>query len=129
MSNITVGQKGEVSFTVTREKTAKFFESGGLDVFATPAMIAAMESAACNALSLDEGSTSVGTSVNIKHVSATPVGMKIRAVAEVTAVNGRSVDFIVTAYDEAGLIGEGTHGRAVVDIARFMQRVDGKKAE
>ena len=128
MSNIMIGQKGEVSFTVTIEKTAKSFESGGLDVFATPAMIAAMESAACKALQLDEGSTSVGTSVNIKHVSATPVGMKIRAEAEVVAVDGRSVEFIVRAYDEAGLIGEGTHGRAVVGIERFMQRVEGKSA-
>ncbi len=119
---ITVGMKGEFSLTVSDEDTAKSLGSGSLAVFATPAMIAAMEAAACNALGLDGGLTSVGTAVNISHVSATPVGMKVMAEAVVTLVDGRRLEFSVSAHDERGLIGRGTHSRVIVDADRFMKK-------
>ena len=125
---ITVGMKGEVITQVDREDTAAEVGSGSLLVYATPCMVALMEGAACEAISsaLPEGQTSVGTELNIKHVSATPVGLEVRAEAEVTAVEGKVITFEVKAYDEAGLIGEGTHKRAVINAQRFLERTYGK---
>ena len=125
---ITVGMKGEVITQVEREDTAAEVGSGSLLVYATPCMVALMEGAACEAISsaLPEGQTSVGTELNIKHVSATPVGLEVRAVAEVTAVEGKVITFEVKAYDEAGLIGEGTHKRAVINAQRFLERKIGR---
>ena len=125
---ITVGMKGEVITQVEREDTAAEVGSGSLLVYATPCMVALMEGAACEAISsaLPEGQTSVGTELNIKHVSATPVGLEVRAEAEVTAVEGKVITFEVKAYDEAGLIGEGTHKRAVINAQRFLERTYGK---
>ena len=125
---ITVGMKGEVITQVEREDTAAEVGSGSLLVYATPCMVALMEGAACEAISsaLPEGQTSVGTELNIKHVSATPVGLEVRAVAEVTAVEGKVITFEVKAYDEAGLIGEGTHKRAVINAQRFLERAYSK---
>ena len=125
---ITVGMKGEVITQVEREDTAAEVGSGSLLVYATPCMVALMEGAACEAISsaLPEGQTSVGTELNIKHVSATPVGLEVRAVAEVTAVDGKVITFEVKAYDEAGLIGEGTHKRAVINAQRFLERTYSK---
>ena len=125
---ITVGMKGEVITQVEREDTAAEVGSGSLLVYATPCMVALMEGAACEAISsaLPEGQTSVGTELNIKHVSATPVGLEVRAVAEVTAVEGKVITFEVKAYDEAGLIGEGTHKRAVINAQRFLERTYSK---
>ncbi|MGI5899293.1 MAG: thioesterase family protein [Christensenellales bacterium] len=122
-NQIRVGMKGEFSLTVSEENTAESLGSGSLPVFATPAMITAMEAAACNALGLEGGSTSVGTAVNISHVSATPLGMRVTAWAEVTAVNGRMVEFSVRAHDESGLIGSGAHSRVIVDADRFLKKV------
>lgn len=125
---ITVGMKGEVITQVEREDTAAEVGSGSLLVYATPCMVALMEGAACEAIAgaLAEGQTSVGTELNIKHVSATPVGLEVRAEAEVTAVEGKAITFDVKAYDEAGLIGEGTHKRAVISAQRFLERTYGK---
>ena len=125
---ITVGMKGEVITQVERDDTAAEVGSGSLLVYATPCMVALMEGAACEAISsaLPEGQTSVGTELNIKHVSATPVGLEVRAVAEVTAVEGKVITFEVKAYDEAGLIGEGTHKRAVINAQRFLERTYSK---
>ena len=125
---ITVGMKGESFNLVEREDTAYEVGSGSLLVYATPCMVALMEGAACEAISsaLPEGQTSVGTELNIKHVSATPVGLEVRAVAEVTAVEGKVITFEVKAYDEAGLIGEGTHKRAVINAQRFLERTYSK---
>ena len=125
---ITVGMKGEVITQVEREDTASEVGSGSLLVYATPCMVALMEGAACEAISsaLPEGQTSVGTELNIKHVSATPVGLEVRAEAEVTAVEGKVITFEVKAYDEAGLIGEGTHKRAVINAQRFLERTYSK---
>ena len=122
---ITVGLKGEVATIVEREDTAQEVGSGSLLVYATPCMIALMEGAACEAIAdcLPDTKTSVGTELNISHLSATPVGLEVRAEAEVTAVDGNTITFQVTAYDEAGKIGEGTHKRVIVTAQRFLDKV------
>ena len=125
---IEVGMKGEVSTLVEREDTAKEVGSGSLLVYATPCMVALMEGAACEAIAeaLPEEKTSVGIELNISHLSATPVGLEVRAEAEVTAVEGSIVTFTVTAYDEAGKIGEGTHKRAIITTQRFLDKTYSK---
>lgn len=121
---ITVGMKGEVATDVEKADTALEVGSGSLLVYATPCMVALMEGAACEAIesALPEGKTSVGTELSIKHICATPVGMAVRAEAEVTAVEGNAISFSVTAYDEAGKIGEGTHQRYIVSTQRFLDK-------
>lgn len=125
---ITVGMKGEAFTLVEREDTAKEVGSGALLVYATPCMAALMEGAACEAIgqALDDSKTSVGTELNISHLSATPVGLEVRAEAEVTAVDGNTITFAVAAYDEAGKIGEGTHKRVIVTTQKFLERAYGK---
>lgn len=125
---ITVGMKGEAATLVEPEDTAMQVGSGSLRVYATPCMVALMEGAACEALegALPEEKTSVGIELNIKHLAATPVGMEVRAEAEVTAVEGSIISFNITAYDEAGKIGEGTHKRAVVTTQRFLDKTYAK---
>ncbi len=125
---ITVGMKGEAFTQVEREDTAAEVGSGSLLVYATPCMVALMEGAACEAIAeaMSEGQTSVGTELNIRHVSATPVGLEVRAEAEVAAVNGKVISFDVKAYDESGLIGEGTHKRAVISSQKFLERTYAK---
>ncbi len=126
--DITVGLKGTVKDTVTEANTAKTVGSGSLLVFATPMMVALMEKAACVALEghLDEGNTTVGTMVNVEHVAATPLGMEVTVTATVTAVDGRKISFAVEAFDEAGLIGKGTHDRFVVGAEKFMAKTNAK---
>lgn len=121
---ITVGMKAKVETLVEREDTALEVGSGSLLVYATPCMVALMEGAACEAIApaLPEGKTSVGTMLNISHLSATPVGLEVYAEAEVTEVEGNTVTFAVTAYDEAGKIGEGIHKRAVISSQRFLEK-------
>ena len=125
---ITVGMKGEVSTLVEREDTAAEVGSGSLLVYATPCMVALMEGAACEAIAaaLPEEKTSVGIALNISHLAATPVGMEVRAEAEVTEVEGNTITFQITAYDEAGKIGEGTHKRAIITAQRFVDKVYSK---
>jgi predicted thioesterase len=126
--DIQIGAKGEYSTTVTTTNTAKTMGSGSLDVFATPSMVAIMEKASTIALEsfLEDGTTSVGTALNITHVSATPIGMVVRAIAEVTAVNGREITFKVQAYDGSGLIGEGSHKRFIVYAEKFQAKTNNK---
>lgn len=121
---ITVGMKGEAYTEVERSDTAAEVGSGSLLVYATPCMAALMEGAACEALEgvIPEGKTSVGIELNLKHTSATPVGMEVRAVAEVTAVEGSIITFSIEAFDEAGKIGEATHKRAVVTVQKFLDK-------
>lgn len=121
---ITVGMKGEVSSFVEREDTAKEVGSGSLLVYATPCMVALMEGAACEAIeeALDESKTTVGTALNIEHISATPVGMDVRAEATVIAVEGKVITFEVRAFDEAGEIGKGTHKRVIVPTQKFLDK-------
>ena len=126
---ITVGMKGVAETLCEREDTAKEVGSGDLLVYATPCMVALMEGAACEAVAegLEEGQTTVGTALNIEHISATPVGLEVRAEAEVTAVDGRKLTFAVTAYDEAGPIGKGTHERFIIQNDKFLAKAQGKK--
>ena len=126
---ITVGLKGTVKEIVNENITAEKVGSGSLPVFATPMMVALMEKAACKALenSLDEGSTTVGTKVDVEHIAATPVGMEVTVTATVTAVDGRKISFSVEAFDEAGLIGKGAHDRFVVGAEKFIAKTYAKK--
>lgn len=122
------GIKGSREIVVTEELTAKKMGSGMLDVYATPAMIALMENTAYESIAseLDEGCQTVGTSLQVKHVAASPIGMKITCETEVIKVDGRCVTFSVKAYDEAGLIGEGEHERVIVLAEKFQQKTNGK---
>lgn len=121
---LTTGLKGTVSSLVEPEDTAEVVGSGSLKVFATPCMAAMMEGAACEAIgeTLPEGQTSVGISLNIQHTAATPVGLEVRAEAEVTAVEGKKITFRVAAFDEKGEIGSGTHQRVIVNEQRFLEK-------
>ena len=125
---ITIGMKGEATTFVEREDTASEVGSGSLLVYATPCMVALMEGAACEAISgaIAEDKTSVGIELAISHSSATPVGMEVRAEAEVTAVDGNIITFQITAFDESGKIGEGTHKRALVTTQKFLDRTYAK---
>lgn len=125
---IAIGMKGQVETLVEREDTAQAVGSGDLLVFATPCMVALMEGAACEAIvdALPEGKTSVGTYLQVEHQSATPVGLEVRAEAEVTAVEGNTITFQVTAYDEAGKIGEGIHKRVIVNSQKFLEKTYNK---
>ena len=125
---ITVGMKGEVSTLVEREDTAKEVGSGDLLVYATPCMVALMEGAACDAIAeaLSDTQTTVGTALNIEHISATPVGLEVRAEAVVTEVAGKVITFEVKAFDEAGEIGKGTHKRVIVNPQKFLERTYNK---
>ena len=122
--DITVGMKGIAETLVEREDTAKEVGSGDLLVYATPCMVALMEGAACEAIAqaLSENQTTVGTALNIEHISATPVGLEVRAKAEVTAVEGKVITFEIHAFDEAGEIGRGTHKRVIVNSQKFLEK-------
>ena len=125
---ITVGMKGTAKTQAEREDTALEVGSGSLLVYATPCMVALMEGAACEAIAeaIPENKTSVGTYLEISHLSATPVGLEVWAEAEVTAVEGSVITFQVTAFDEAGKIGEGIHKRAVITTQKFLEKAYSK---
>ena len=122
------GIEGRKDIVVTPEKTAKTVGSGLLEVFATPAMIALMEETASESVApaLAEGSTTVGTLVNVAHVAATPVSAPVWCETELIEVEGRKLTFSVKAYDNAGLIGEGTHERFIVFSEKFMAKTNAK---
>ena len=126
--SIEVGLKGRCETVVTPSNTADAVGSGLVPVFATPFMIALMENAASNALlpHLAEDEGSVGTQLNVSHDAATPIGMKVWAEAEVTAVEGKKITFAVSAFDEAGPIGKGTHERFIIKPERFLAKVNAK---
>ena len=129
MRTIPVGAKGTYTLKVTPAHLANQFKDSMLPpVFATPMMITAMENAALNAIKayLEPGESAVGTAVDIRHLAATPVGHQVTADAEVTQVDGRRVFFTVTARDETEEIGNGTHERMVVDVARIGRKLDAK---
>jgi fluoroacetyl-CoA thioesterase len=125
---LTPGLTGEARMTVTDAVTAAAVGSGGLAVFATPTMIALMEKAALEAVQphLGAGESTVGTLVNVKHMAATPLGMTVRAVAKLEAVEGRRLTFAVEAYDDKEKVGEGTHERFIILAARFLAKVQQK---
>lgn len=126
-----IGIKGEQKFVVTADKLANQVGSGLVSVYATPMMIAAIENTAAGSVApyLEEGKTTVGRLVNVSHVAATPEGMEVRVETELTEIapNGKMLTFKVAAYDEAGLIGEGTHQRAIVAKERFEAKAQAKK--
>ena len=125
---ITVGMKGESINLVEKEDTAAEVGSGSLLVYATPCMIALMEGAACEAIAeaLPDGQTTVGMELNIQHLSATPVGLEVRAEATVIDVVGKIITFELHAFDEAGEIGKGTHKRCIVNAQKFLERTYNK---
>ena len=127
--SVTVGMKGRAEAVVTSENTAATVGSGLVPVFATPAMIALMENAAVHAVqnALEEGQGTVGTLLNVSHDAATPVGMKVWAEAELTAVEGRKLTYTVAAFDEAGPIGKGIHQRFIIQADRFLAKAEAKK--
>ena len=125
---IRPGLNAEIEITVTETDTAAHLGSGLVPVYATPALVALMENAAVRALEgyLPEGQTTVGGQIDVRHLAATPVGMKVRARAELLEVNERILTFNVHAWDEEELIGEAKHIRYIVDEDKFMARVGGK---
>ena len=128
MKEIKTGITGTSELTVNTENLAVNVGSGSLEVFATPDMIMLMEKAACSCISdyLENDETSVGTEINVKHISATQKGMKVCAEAELTEINGRELTFLVKAYDEAGDIGEGIHKRFIVYGEKFISKANSK---
>jgi predicted thioesterase len=126
---IPLGATGEKSVVVTRELTVAHFHDDMPEVYGTPMMIYLMEVAADLAIRpyLPPGWVSVGAEVSVRHLAATPVGFTVTAKARVTGVEGVIVRFEVEAHDGVERIGEGTHVRAVVDLSRFLKRVEAKR--
>jgi len=130
MANITVGARGEKTLLVTNDIAINFLGMEGARVLSTPEMIRAMEQT-CRDLvlpMLDAGYDTVGTQVNVSHLAAAPLGMPVTFQAEIAAVVERRVQFRVVAFDEKEKIGEGTHERAVINVAKFATRLAEKKA-
>lgn len=126
---LKIGIKGRQEITVCENNSAKTLGSGTLDVFATPAMIALMEKTAWMSVSefLPEGDGTVGISLDIKHIAATPLGMKVYCESELVEIDERKLKFELKAYDEKGLIGEGTHERFIINNRKFQEKTDSKK--
>jgi fluoroacetyl-CoA thioesterase len=126
--NLKVGLTASIETKVFNKNSAEEMGSGDLNVYATPAMICLMERCAMSAVSLHlpKGYTTVGTAVNIKHMAATPIGMKVKAVAELIAIEGRKLTFKVEAFDAKEKIGEGQHERYIVESVKFREKVYGK---
>ena len=122
------GLVGRASLVVAEDHTAPRVGSGRVHVLATPVMINLIEAAALAAVEhlLPAGHQSLGTVLNVRHVAATPVGMRVEATAEVIEIDGRTIRFRVEAHDEKELIGDGTHERVVVNVAKFDQRIQAK---
>ena len=126
--NVRPGLRGSAALVVGEEHTAPRVGSGKVHVLATPVMINLVEAAALAAVEhlLPEGHQSLGTRLDVRHIAATPIGMRVEATAEVERVEGRNLYFRVEARDERELIGDGTHERVVVNVAKFDQRVQRK---
>lgn len=125
MGGLELGMSGEVSRVVTDQDTAARLGSGLVEAYSTPSMVALMEGASVAAIQahLREGQTSVGIEVAVKHLASTPVGMRVRARASLLEINGGRLKFQVDAWDDKEKIGEGLHVRAVLDAARYDQRL------
>lgn len=124
MKDLPIGLKGQAETTVNERNTAAAMGSGLLPVFATPAMLALMENAAASSVQpfLDEGQGSVGTRLEVSHLAATPLGLRVRAESELLAVDRRKLRFAVRAWAGEELIGEGIHERFIIDNARFLEK-------
>jgi len=129
MEKVVPGLVGEIEMVVREENTASHLGSGNVAVLATPEMVRLMEKAAVAAVDhlLPDGYRTVGVEVNIQHLAATPVGLRVRAQAELTAVEGRKLTFRVEADDEVERIGEGVHRRVVIDVRKFKEKVEAKR--
>jgi predicted thioesterase len=128
LSNLKIGLTGSAEIVVQDADTAPRIGSGRVHVLATPVMINLMEAAALNAVErlLPPGCQSLGTRLEVGHYAATPVGMRLRATAELMKVEGRNLEFRVEAFDEKERVGDGSHIRVVVNVARFDERVQRK---
>ena len=129
MRPIPIGTKGTFTLRVLPEHLANQFKDAMLpQVLATPVMILMMENAALNAIRpyLEPGESAVGTAIDVRHLAATPVGHEVRAEAEVIKVEGKRIEFKVSARDEVEEIGSGTHRRMVIDLRSFNERLAGK---
>ncbi|MEW9122380.1 MAG: thioesterase family protein [Thermotaleaceae bacterium] len=126
--NLKAGMKAVVEHRVGDKDTAVSFGSGMVLVYATPMMIGLMENAALKAVDphLPEGYATVGTHLDVKHMAATPVGMQVRAEAELIAIEGKKLKFKVEAYDEKDKIGEGTHSRYIIQVDKFVKSAEEK---
>jgi len=122
------GITAERNDIVSVKNTAAALGSGGLEVYSTPAMIALIEGTCLSSVDplLPPGWSTVGTELNIKHLAATPLGMKVRAKTELIGIEGRALQFRVEAFDEAGKIAEGTHSRFIVESAKFIAKTEAK---
>lgn len=125
---LTIPCWGESERVVTEDWTAPSMGSGTVPVLATPALVALMEQAAVRALEgrLPAGQTSVGVRIDVRHLAATPVGVRVRARATLVAAEGRRLTFQIEAWDETEKVGEAVHERVLVDMVRFMERVQSK---
>lgn len=125
---IEVGIKGKQELIADIKHSASVIGSGNLELFSTPSMIALMENTAASSIAgyLDEAEGSVGTALNIRHLAATPLGMKVCCESELIEVDRKRLIFEVKAFDERGLIGEGTHERFIVNNDKFMAKVNSK---
>jgi predicted thioesterase len=123
---LEIGMRGESRLVVGSEHTAEAFGAGGVAVFGTPMMIGLMENAAWGLVQpeLPAGETTVGTLVNVRHLAATPLGIRVTATAELVELDGRRLVFRVEAHDERGPIGEGIHERTRIQLDRFLARVN-----
>ena len=121
---LTIGIKGTAELVVTDDLTARHVGSGTVSVLATPMMIALMEKTCLQSVRpfLEEGQDTVGTRVDVSHTAATPVGMTVRCTSELIEIDRRRLLFRVTARDDAGVVGEGTHERFVIDIEKFQAK-------
>ena len=128
---IRPGSSGRAELLVDEEHTAPRVGSGKVHVLATPVMINLIEAAALEALDkhLPPGYQSLGTRLDVKHVAATPVGMRVVAEASISRIEGRTVFFAVSVKDEKELVGEGSHERVVVNVEKFSERVRKKNAK
>lgn len=125
---LRVGLKAKVELLVEQKDTAEAFGSGGVKVFATPLMIGLMENAALKAVDpvLPTGYATVGTHLDVKHMAATPIGMKASAIAELVEIDGKRLVFRVEAFDEVEKIGEGMHERYIIQMDKFLSKVSKK---
>lgn len=122
------GIKNTRTITVTPDKTAEVMGSGTLPVFATPAMVALMENTAAESVEalVGEGNTTVGTVINVKHLSADPIGVEVTCESELVEVDGRRLVFEIKVSDRDGVVGEAHHERFIIDKTRFMDKVQKK---
>ncbi len=124
MRSLEIGARGAATMQVTPENTAEAWGSGDVPVFGTPSLVALLETAAVNALEgrLEPGETTVGTWIEVSHLTASPIGVMVSAQAELTGIDGRNLTFTVVASDPRQKVGEGRHRRMIVSRQRFLEK-------